>query len=152
MTQLEVAAALGHVDTLQMPFSVIRRGNAAEAAWCAAHSTGVIAYSPMATGLLGGKFTKERVAQFHEEDSRRGNPDFQGERLERNLVLADALVRISKEIGTTAAAVAIAWVLAWPGITGAIVGARGPSQVEGWLAAADLKLSKENQEEIAAGD
>lgn len=149
VTQLEAAETLGHVDTLQTRFSAIRRVNAPEVAWCASHSTGVIAYSPMETGLLAGTFSTERLTQLHEEDSRRRNPEFQGERLAQNLALADAVAGIAQERGTTAAAVAVAWVLAWPGITGAIVGARSARQVQGWLAAANLRLWKQDLEKIA---
>jgi len=148
--QLEQAEALGHVDTLQPPFSAVRRLNAPEIAWCAAHSTGVIVYSPMQAGLLTGHFSVERVAQLHQDDWRRNNPEFQGERLAANLALAGALAPIAEEKGTTLAALAVAWVLAWPGITGAIVGARSPSQVEGWLPAARLELTKADLDDVAA--
>ncbi|HMK97690.1 MAG TPA: aldo/keto reductase, partial [Acidimicrobiales bacterium] len=123
---------------------------APEVAWCAAHSTGVIVYSPMQAGLLTGTFSMERAASLHEDDWRNRDPEFQGERLARNLALADALVPIAERKGTTPAAIAVAWVLSWPGITGAIVGARSPSQVEGWLAAGDLTLSGEDLKEVAS--
>ena len=148
--QLEAAEALGHVDTLQPPFSAIRRGQAPEIAWCAAHSTGVVVYSPMQAGLLTGKFSVERVDQLHEDDWRARDAQFKGERLASNLALADAIAPIAERNGVTVAAVAVTWVLAWPGVTGAIVGARSPSQVEGWLPAARLELSPEDLEEIAA--
>jgi len=148
--QLATAEALGHVDTLQPPFSAIKRAKAPEVAWCAAHSTGVIVYSPMQAGLLTGTFSMERAASLHEDDWRNRDPEFQGERLARNLALADALVPIAERKGTTPAAIAVAWVLSWPGITGAIVGARSPSQVEGWLAAGDLTLSGEDLKEVAS--
>jgi aryl-alcohol dehydrogenase-like predicted oxidoreductase len=150
VAQLEAAEALGHVGTLQPPFSAIKRVNAPEVAWCAAHSTGVIVYSPMQAGLLTGKFSPERVASLHEDDWRARNPEFQGERLAANLALADALLPVAERHRTTVAAVAIAWTLSWPGITGAIVGARSPSQVEGWLPAAELRLSEEDLEEVAS--
>ncbi|MGO9661336.1 MAG: aldo/keto reductase [Acidimicrobiales bacterium] len=147
--QLAAAEAVGHVDTLQPPFSAIRRTAAAEIAWCADHSTGVIAYSPMQAGLLTGAFTAERVARLHGDDWRGRNPNFQGEQLERNLALADALQPIADERGTSRAAIAVAWVLAWPGVTGAIVGARNNQQVDGWLAAGEIELSASELERVA---
>ena len=147
--QLRIAEALGHVDTLQPPFSAIRRdAAAAELPWCAAHHTGVIVYSPMQSGLLTGAFTAERAARLPEDDWRSRNPEFSGEKLARNLALADALRPIAERHGTTPGAVAVAWTLDWPGITAAIVGARSPTQVEGWLAAARLELDPAEREEI----
>jgi aryl-alcohol dehydrogenase-like predicted oxidoreductase len=149
VARLEEAETLGHVETLQPPFSAIKRQMAPEIAWCVAHSTGVIVYSPMQAGLLSGSFTSARVAQLHQDDWRAGNPEFQGERLARNLALADALRPIAAGRNTTVAAVAVAWALSWPGVTGAIVGARSPAQVDGWLPAAELELSESERAGIA---
>lgn len=149
--QLERAERLGHVDTLQPPFSAIHRQvAAAELPWAAAHDTGVIVYSPMQSGLLTGAFSSERAAALPADDWRSRSPDFTGEGLRRNLALADALRPIAARHGTTVAAVAVAWALAWPGVTGAIVGARRPSQVDGWLSAATLDLTDADLDEIAA--
>jgi aryl-alcohol dehydrogenase-like predicted oxidoreductase len=149
--QLEAAERLGHVDTLQPPFSAIRRDTAsAELPWCAAHETGVIVYSPMQSGLLTGAFTLERSKALPADDWRSRNREFTGENLRHNLELAGAMKAIADERGTTTAAVAVAWTLAWPGVTGAIVGARSPEQVEGWLPAATLELSSGEMQRIAA--
>jgi aryl-alcohol dehydrogenase-like predicted oxidoreductase len=154
VAQLTAADALGHVDTLQPPFSAVtfsavKRATAPEVAWCAANSTGVIAYSPMQAGLLTGTFSAARLAELHQDDWRPKDPEFQGERLERNLALADAVGGVARRRGATTAAVAVAWVAAWPGITGAIVGARNPAQVDGWLPAAELELSEAEMDQIA---
>jgi aryl-alcohol dehydrogenase-like predicted oxidoreductase len=147
---LERCEAILHVDSLQPPFSLIRRDAAArEVPWCAEHGTGVICYSPMQSGLLTDSFTKESVAKFAEDDWRRRSPDFQEPRLSRNLALRDSLRPIAQRHGTTVSAVAVAWVIAWPGITGAIVGARSPQQVDGWITAATLELTAADLEEIA---
>lgn len=149
--QLEAAEAVGHVDTLQPPFSAIRREFAAnELPWCVAHGTGVIVYSPMQAGLLTGSFSPERVASLSAEDWRSRDPEFQDEHLERNLQLVDGLKAVAQRHGKTIAAVAVAWTLAWPGVTGAIVGARKPQQIDGWLDAATLELSRQDLDEIAA--
>ena len=151
LEQLEAAERIGHVDTLQPPFSAIRREVAdRELAWCAEHGTGAIVYSPMQSGLLTGSFTAERAAQLSEGDWRARSPEFSGEGLRRNLALAEALRPIAERHDTTVAAVAVAWVLAWPAVTGAIVGARNPRQVDGWVPAASLELTSADLDEIAS--
>lgn len=151
VTQLEVAERVGHVDTLQPPFSAIRREVAdRELAWCADHDTGVIVYSPMQSGLLTGAFSEERAAALTEGDWRARSSEFSGEGLRRNLALANSLRPIAARHGVTVAAVAVAWTLAWREVTGAIVGARGPEQVDGWLPAATLELTEADLDEIAA--
>jgi aryl-alcohol dehydrogenase-like predicted oxidoreductase len=148
--QLELAEGLGHVDTLQPPFSPIRRGvGAAELPWCHEHHTGVIVYSPMQSGLLSGRFSVERAKSLPKDDWRSRNAEFNGVKLIANLKLADALKPVAERYGVSVAAVAVAWTLAWPGVTGAIVGARSPEQVDGWLAAADLELSQDDMHGIA---
>ena len=92
IAQLETAEALGHVHSVQPPLNLIHREAAADATpWCAAHGTGVIVYSPMASGLLTASFTAERAATQEEGDCRRASPDFTGDRLRRNLDLVEAL-------------------------------------------------------------
>jgi aryl-alcohol dehydrogenase-like predicted oxidoreductase len=147
--QLEKAEKIGHVDSLQPPLSLINRTHADEIAWCARNGTGVIVYSPMHSGLLTGAFSRERVESLPQDDWRRRSPDFTTD-LDRNLELADALRPIADRHGVTQAAVAAAWTLAWPGVSGAIVGARRPDQVDGWLAAASLELTQDDLDEIAA--
>lgn len=148
---LERCEALGHVAALQPPFSMIRRNAAAaELPWCAARGTGVIVYSPMQSGLLTDRFTADRVARMDPEDWRRGSANFQSPRLEQNLELRDALRPVAERHGSTVSAVAVAWTLTWPGVTGAIVGARTPAQVDGWIGAATLRLRTEDLDEIAA--
>jgi aryl-alcohol dehydrogenase-like predicted oxidoreductase len=150
VAQLEAAERLGHVDTLQPPFSAIRREvAAAELPWCAAHGTGVIVYSPMQSGLLTGAFTLERAAQLSADDWRSHSPDFTGLGLRRNVALANALRPIAERHRATVAAVAVAWTLAWPGVTGAIVGARSAAQVDGWIGAASLELTDADLDDSA---
>jgi len=143
--------AVRHVASFQPPFSMIRRdAGGAEIPWCAAHGTGVIVYSPMQSGLLTDSFTAGRVAAFPPDDWRRLSPQYQSPNLERNLALRDSLRPIAAKHGTSVAAVAVAWTLAWPGVTGAIVGARSPKQVDGWLAAASLRLDANDLAAIVA--
>ena len=118
--------------------------------WCEAHGTGVIVYSPMQAGLLTGSFTEMRAANLDDDDWRSRNDNFRGEKLQRNLALVEALKPIAERHRMPLPAVAIAWVLAWPAVTGAIVGARGPQQVDGWIGGARLTLSPDELDEVAA--
>jgi aryl-alcohol dehydrogenase-like predicted oxidoreductase len=147
---LERCERIRHVDSLQPPFSMIRRKAAADVIpWCAAHGTGVIVYSPMQSGLLTDSFTAERMAKLAEDDWRRKNPQFQEPNLGRNLRLRDALRPIAARHGVSVSAVSAAWTLSWRGVTGAIVGARSAAQVDGWIAAGQLDLSSQDLDEIA---
>jgi aryl-alcohol dehydrogenase-like predicted oxidoreductase len=148
---LDRCEALRHVDSLQPPFSLIKRSAAErEITWCATHGTGVICYSPMQSGLLTDRFTAERVAKLAPDDWRGKSPEFLSPNLARNLALRDALRPIARRHGTSVSSVAIAWTLAWPGVTAAIVGARTPEQVDGWIAAGSLELTEADLREIAS--
>jgi aryl-alcohol dehydrogenase-like predicted oxidoreductase len=147
---LRKCEALRHVDSLQPPFSLIRRDAAAsEIPWCRAYGTGVICYSPMQSGILTDTFSAERVKTMAADDWRTRSANFQTPKLERNLALRDALIPIARRHNTTVSSVAIAWTLAWPGVTGAIVGARSSQQVDGWIGAAALMLTAGDLDEIA---
>lgn len=149
--QLEAAERIGHVDTLQPPFSAIRREVAvAELPWCRAYQTGVIVYSPMQAGLLTGRFSEARVRALPKDDWRSHDREFTGDKLSRNLRLAEALKPIAEAHGATVPAIAVAWTLAWPGVTGAIVGGRNPAQVDGWIAAGSLQLTDTDMAVVAA--
>jgi aryl-alcohol dehydrogenase-like predicted oxidoreductase len=148
---VERCEAVGHVQSLQPPFSMIRRkAGGRQVPWCAAHGTGVIVYSPMQSGLLTDSFTADRVRQFADDDWRRRFDEFKSPRLESNLALRDALRPVAARHGVTVAAVAVAWTLAWPGVSAAIVGARSPEQVDGWLGAAALLLDPDDLATVAA--
>ena len=147
---LTAAEQIAHVDSLQPPFSLISRDAAAELIpWSADNGTGVIVYSPMQSGLLTGTMTAERVAALPDDDWRSSHEDFTGEGGRRNLELAAALGPVAERHGVQAAAVAVAWTLSWPGVTGAIVGARRPDQVDGWLPGSGLALADADLDELA---
>ena len=149
-TLLERCEAVRHVDSVQPPLSLIRRESAADqVAWAANHGSGVIVYSPMESGLLTERWSLDRMERLAPGDWRRRSPRFQSPELERNLALRDALAPVAERHGATIAAVAVAWTLTWPGVTGAIVGGRSPEQVDGWIAAAELELTEQDLDEIA---
>ena len=151
VTLLERCEAIRHLDSLQPPFSLIRRRAAAqEIPWCGEHGTGVIVYSPMQSGILTDRFSADRMKTMAADDWRRRSPDFNPPRLGRNLALRDALRPVAERHEATVAEIAIAWTLAWRGVTGAIVGARTPEQVDGWIDAGSIELSGEDLAEIAA--
>jgi aryl-alcohol dehydrogenase-like predicted oxidoreductase len=146
---LERCEAIRHVDSLQPPLSLLNRHARRELIpWARAHGTGVIAYSPMASGLLTGSFNREGLDRLAEDDWRRRGPAFQEPDFSRNLALVERLEPIAARLGDTVASLALAWVLAVPGVTGAIVGGRRPSQLDDWLDAADLALDEQAAAEI----
>jgi aryl-alcohol dehydrogenase-like predicted oxidoreductase len=151
VTLLDRCEAIRHVDSLQPPFSLINRSVAEnEIPWCAGHGTGVICYSPMQSGLLTDTFTEARVASLASDDWRRSAAEFQPPHLARNLALRDELRLIARRYGASVSAIAVAWTLGWPGVTGAIVGARTPRQVDGWIGAASIALTAQDLDEIAS--
>jgi len=146
---LDRCEVVRHVDSLQPPFSLIRRDTgASQIPWCAAHDTGVIVYSPMQSGILTDRFSADRVAAMAPDDWRRRSPQFQEPALSRNLALVDTLGPIASRLGVTGASLALSWVLAVPGVTGAIVGGRRPSQLDDWLGADRLELDGRTLAEI----
>jgi aryl-alcohol dehydrogenase-like predicted oxidoreductase len=146
MTRIEKIAP---IISLQPPYSLIRRDIEAKILpFVAQHTIGVIAYSPMASGLLSGKMTKERVAALPDNDWRKRKEAFQEPHLTKNLAVAGKLSEIGMRHGRTAGEVAIAWVLRRPEITGAIVGVRSSEQVSGIIGAAELRLSPDEIQEI----
>src|SRR6201989_1589375 len=122
--QLEAAESVGNVDAVQPPFNLIHRDAADDVLlWPREHETGVIVYSPMASGLLTGAFTAERAASLLPGDWRHGPPASTGPALPATLVRAGPRRPIADRHGVTPAAIAVAWTLSFPGVTGAIVGA-----------------------------
>lgn len=147
---LERCEAIRHVDSLQPPFSLINRAAGEELLpWCKSHNTGVICYSPMQSGILTDSFAAERVARLASDDWRRRGPEFQEPNLSRNVALRDALRPIASRDGVSTSSIAVAWTLTWPGVSGAIVGARTAAQVDGWIQAASVKLTQDDLAEIS---
>jgi aryl-alcohol dehydrogenase-like predicted oxidoreductase len=143
--QLDRIEALAHVETLQPPYSLINRGVEEEILpYCRRENLGVIAYSPMGSGLLTGAFSAERVASLPPNDFRSHAAQFREPELSKNLEAAERLRQIGEKHGASPGAVAVAWVLRDPVVTGAIVGFRRPDQVDGIVpTAGDLELGAE---------
>lgn len=148
--QMDRCRKIAPIASLQPPYSAISPEIEDDVLpYCQKHGIGVIVYSPMKSGLLSGKMTKERVATFPEDDFRRRALNFQEPALSRNLELADLMKKIGARHNRSAAEVAIAWTLRYPAVTAAIVGFRSPEQVAGVIGAMDFKLTPAEIEEIA---
>jgi len=151
--QLRRAQAIAPVETLQPPYSLVDREAEDEILpFAEREGIGVIAYSPMGSGLLTGAMTRERVASLPDDDWRKHDPRFQEPQLSEKLALVERLERVADRLGASPGAVAVAWVLRDPAVDGAIVGFRRPEQVDPIVTASELELSDEEAAEIEGGD
>ncbi len=147
--QLQRAQKIAPVTSLQPPYSLVKPNVGNEILpFCKENNIGVIVYSPMQSGLLTGKMTPERVANFPDDDWRKNSSEFQEPRLSRNLKLVEVLQNIGEQHGRSPGEVAIAWTLNNPAVTAAIVGGRNPQQVEGIIGAGDFRLNQQELDEI----
>jgi aryl-alcohol dehydrogenase-like predicted oxidoreductase len=149
--QMERVRPIAPITSLQPPYSAVSPEIETDILpYCRQHDIGVIVYSPMKSGLLTGKMTKERVASLPEDDFRKRALAFQEPNLSRNLELAQLMKSIGERHGRTPGEVAIAWTLRHPAVTAAIVGMRSADQARGVLGALDFRLSAEEIAEIDA--
>ena len=150
--QMQRALSVAPITSLQPPYSLLAREvEGSILPFALNHQVGVIVYSPMASGLLTGSMTRERIARFSEDDWRGQSPNFQEPLLSRNLQLVETLRAIGRRHDATPGEVAIAWTLRNPAVTAAIVGVRSSQQVSGIAGAADLELSPNDIFEIEQG-
>ncbi len=146
---LRRALGVRHVDSLQPPYSLLaRQVEEAVLPFCQANGIGVVAYSPLASGLLSGRYGPD--TRFEPGDWRSRSAAHTGEGLRRNLALVERLRPIAQAAGRSVAQLAIAWVLAHPAMTAAIVGVRHPGHVRDALPAADWNLSADERLAIDA--
>jgi len=149
--QLRRIQQIAPVETLQPPYSLVDRAVEDDILpFAEREGIGVIAYSPMGSGLLSGAMTRERIAALPDDDWRKRDERFTEPALSRHLATVARLENVAERRGTTAGAVAIAWTLANPAVDGAIVGFRRPEQVDPLVAAADLELAPDDLAQIAA--
>jgi aryl-alcohol dehydrogenase-like predicted oxidoreductase len=147
--EMERIRRIAPIASLQPPYSMLRRGIEREIlSYCHERRIGVIVYSPMAAGILSGAMTRERAESLPDNDWRSRNPEYLEPRLSRNLALVEELREIGSRYGASPGAVAVAWTLRQPAVTGAIVGLRHPKQIDGILAAATLRLSPEENARV----
>lgn len=151
VSQMERAMKIAPITSNQPPYSMLNRSVEAEILpFCLKNNVGTINYAPMHSGLLTGAMTKERVANFPNDDFRRNAKNYQEPLLSRNLAVAEFLGKIGARHGVSAGVVAIAWTLHNPAVTAAIVGGRNAKQVEGTIPAATFRLSDAEYGEIQA--
>jgi aryl-alcohol dehydrogenase-like predicted oxidoreductase len=147
--QIKRCQGIAPVSSLQPPYSLIMREYEEEVLpYCKDQDIGVIVYSPMASGMLTGAMTRERIKNMPDNDWRKNDHKFQEPELTRNLGLAEKLKEIGEKHNCSAGEVAIAWTLRNPAVTGAIVGGRSASQVDGIKNAWDIQLTEEEVAEI----
>ena len=146
VSQMERAARIAPITSLQPPYSLLRREIEPEILpFCRGHRIGVLAYSPMASGLLTGTWSAARHASLPDDDWRKQkNPLFQEPHFSRNLRLAETLRARGRGRHASPGAIAVAWVLANPAVTAAIVGARKPGQIGEIVRAAELQLAPDD--------
>jgi aryl-alcohol dehydrogenase-like predicted oxidoreductase len=150
--QMQRAQNVAPITSLQPQYSLLARDvESTILPFAQEHHIGVIVYSPMASGLLTGAMTRERIAALPEDDWRKRSPNFQEPLLSGNLRLVETLRAIAKRRNATPGEVAIAWTLRNPAVTGAIVGIRSEQQVNGIAGAAELELSADDLLEIEQG-
>ena len=147
--ELQAAQLIAPVTSLQPPYSLIRREIEDRVLpYCKDQGIGVIAYSPMGSGLLTGAMTRERAAGLAADDWRSKSAEFQEPKLSQNLALAERVKAVAERREVSAGAVAAAWTLQNPAVTGAIIGARNTRQVEEVFPHTDLTLAPEELAEI----
>lgn len=139
---LERCEAIVHVDSVQPELNLLRREALREVIpWCRVHGTGVIAYSPLATGVLSGSYDRDRLLELRDDDWRRAHA-------EGILELVRRCGLIAGRLAVDATALLVAWTLSRDGVTSAICGARSQAHVDGWVGAADLDVPSEALAEI----
>lgn len=147
--EMQQLQAIAPVTSLQPPYSLLRRDvEAAQLPWCQHQGVGVIVYSPMASGLLTGAMSRERIAALPASDWRAKNPEFQEPKLTENLKVTERLRSVGARHDRSPGEAAIAWTLNHPAVTGAIVGARNAQQVDGIIGAMEFRLTPEEVAEV----
>jgi aryl-alcohol dehydrogenase-like predicted oxidoreductase len=147
--QLRRIGQIAPVETLQPPYSLVARAAEDDVLpFAERNGIGVIVYSPMGSGLLSGKMTRERISGLAEDDWRKRDARFTEPQLSEHLAMVQRLATVADRHDTTPGAVAVAWTLRNPGVDAAIVGFRRPDQVDPLLVATDLALSDDDLAEI----
>ena len=146
---MQNAQAIHPITSLQPPYNMLRREIEQELLpFCAEHSIGVVCYGTLVYGILTGKYNHETIKNLAEDDHRRRNKRFQEPLFSAFLDLVDALRPIAERNDISPAQLAIAWVLRRKEVTGAIVGARSPAQIQETARAGDVILSPADEAQI----
>jgi len=150
--EMQTLQPIARITSLQPPYSLVRRdAESAQLPWCQREQVGVIVYSPMASGLLTGAMTRERIASLPKNDWRSKNDQFKEPKLSQNLKVVEWLRVVGARHGRSPGETAIAWALRHPAVTGAIVGARNAKQVDGIIGATEFRLTPQEIAEVEGG-
>lgn len=145
--QMARAQAVAPVQSNQPRYNLFDRGiEAADIPFCAENGIGILAHSPLAKGLLTGKY--KPGYQFPADDERSQFARFQGEPFAQYLGVAERLREIAQEKGISLVQFAIAWILREPAMTCVLVGAKNPQQIEEQVGAVGVAFSDEELERI----
>ena len=145
--QMQECLQVRHVDSLQPKYNLIAREIEEEVLpFCQQQGIGVLAYAPLGQGLLTGRYEEDHV--FGADDIRSGREDFTGDQFRRTIRMAKKLAAYAGDHGHTLIELDVAWVLAHPALTTALIGAKSSAQVEGWLGAGDWMLTSQQMQEI----
>jgi aryl-alcohol dehydrogenase-like predicted oxidoreductase len=145
--QMAAAWTVRPFQSLQPRYNLLDRQIEAEILpYCIDKGIGVLAHSPLAKGLLTGKYRPGHV--FPPDDERSRMPRFQGEEFARHAATADRLAAWARERGHSLVELAIAWVLSHPAITVCLCGAKSPDQVDEHVRAAAWRLTAHDRTAI----
>jgi aryl-alcohol dehydrogenase-like predicted oxidoreductase len=149
VTQMKRVERIAPITSLQPNYNIVTRDIEKDVLpFCRERNIGIIVYSPMKSGLLTGKMTRERIASLPPDDFRPRTASFKEPLLSRNLGLVEVLRGIGERYGRTPGEVAIAWTLRDPVVTGAIVGMRSAEQAKQIVRSAEFRLTADEILEI----
>ena len=127
--EIRRAEELAAIAAVELRYNLLERGPESEILpWCRERGIGILAYGPLAEGLLAGKYSE--CSRFDAGDRRSRLPHFQGEALRRNLVRVERVKQLAAEHSKTPAQIAVNWVLSRDAVTTAIVGVKNTKQLE----------------------
>ncbi|MCJ1910146.1 aldo/keto reductase [Planococcus ruber] len=147
LEQLKEANSTGEISAVQLAYHMLNREIEQEILpYCVENKISVVAYGPLAFGILGGTYTEDFVLE--DGDWRKSVPLFQEGNFEKNIRIVEQLKEVAKKKGTDVSNLALAWLLEQPGVDAVIPGGKKPEQVLSNIAASDIRLEAEILDEI----
>ena len=147
LEQLKQANSTGEISAVQLEYHMLDRSIEKDLLpYCVEHGISVIPYGPLAFGILGGKYTKD--FKLDQGDWRNNVPLFQEAQFEQNLAIVEKLKRVAEQKGTDLSNLALAWLLAQPGVDSVIPGGKRTEQVLSNIAATELTLEADELKQI----